>query len=132
MFSCVSLALCGPDTFSYNGFVPCTSCSDDQYQLYYGATTCLPCTENISSKIGKCKKDKQQSSSFDQSKENLQHYFTYNVYFSLCLAIDETEVGTATSTIINVPSSPQDSPEVSAVNYMVCNVSIMYCKVYPT
>ena len=73
MFSCVSLALCGPDTSSYNGFVPCTSCSDDQYQLYYGATTCLPCTEHTSSKIGKCKKDKQQSSSLDQSKENLQH-----------------------------------------------------------
>ena len=37
--------LCEPNTVSINGFQPCVPCLDGYFQLNFGATKCVQCSE---------------------------------------------------------------------------------------
>ena len=50
LYQSLSAALCSPNTYSANGFLPCQSCDTRYYQPLFGSTLCFACPQDSNNK----------------------------------------------------------------------------------
>ena len=82
---CFYIALCEPNTFSWNGLEPCTPCPSHHYQLEFGSIKCLEC--NISVSFEACCK---LQNSMEFSEFNYLNFFPVSVLSTMPAASDSS------------------------------------------